>query len=178
MEKETFEIEFREGLVCRLGPLGFQVRNSAFVLDDGLKTISLIRLGGKMAVPGAITQVLCFRHSFLRDRTETVPLLPHASPFDYPYKIQPSLARKFGSLVYVPQNLHFGHDAFHWSSLDRKTIVTWIDDLAEVIADHVLPWATSLSPRLAKSEIDTHGEDAWCERMWIDDYVSWLADHG
>ncbi len=169
MEKEAFEAEFREGLLRRLEPIGF-------VFNDGLRTMSLIRFGGRMARPGAITHLLCFRHSFLRDRTERVPTTAPMSPFDYRYKIRPSLALAAGALKYRPQNLRFDFDTFHWSHKDAESISAWVGNLGDLIADHLFPWAESLTPFSAKSEIETHGEGAWCERMWINDYAGWLSD--
>ena len=171
MDKETFDTLFEEQVARRLARSGFTSKGKTLHLSDSHITVALIRLGGRMSVPGSISHILCFRHSFLRDRSEQVPKAAPTEVFDYPYKFKP-LEGVQGELAYRPQNLSYDYERLVWDKVDESSVRQKLDRMADVVEDRFLPWAKALLPTTAKSEIEQRGEDAWCERMWIADYAA------
>ena len=179
MNKHEFEEHYQSRMLQHLGPIGFKAHDKTIALRDDLNTISVIRLGGRMASPGSASHILCFRHSFLRGMDETMPASVSRSPFDYPYKLRPSLivqrvrARVSPLAEYSPHNLNFDYDRYPFESRTSEQVDEWIDALAVTIADHFMPWVSACTPAKAASEIIARGEDAWCERLWLSDYRDW-----
>jgi hypothetical protein len=88
-------------------------------------------------------------------------------PFDYPFKFDPSDEPPWS---YSPQNLRYRYGVVRWSYIDESELSRWAMALSAKIADHFLPWAMSLTALAAKEQLLKRGENAWCERLWIDDY--------
>ena len=139
--------------------------------------MALIRLGGRMSAAGQIAHIFCFRHSFLRDRTEQVPTVIPSEVFDYPYKFRP-VGDAEGELAYRPQNLNFQYERLRWEGISESSIQESLDHIAANIEHRFLPWAETLTLASARSEIEDRGELAWCERMWVEDYATELALNG
>jgi hypothetical protein len=177
MDKEAFDALFDERLAGRLARLGFAPKGKTLAFFDERLTLALFRLGGRMSAPGAISHVLCFRHSFLRDRTEIVPADFPNEVFDYPYKIKP-LEDGGREPIYRPQNLSFQYERLHWTGTSEHSLHEKLDRIADHIEGRILPWANNLPLARAKTEIEQHGENAWCERMWIEDYARRLTPTG
>ena len=171
MDKETFDALFDERVAGRLAPLGFAAKGKTLTFFHGPLTIALFRLGGRTSTPGSISHILCFRHSFLRDRTELVPAGVPNEVFDYPYKFKP-LGDIEKKLVYRSQNLNYDYERLQWENINETLIHQKLDRIAAHIEDRVLPWAKTLTLAKAKAEIEQYGEGAWCERMWIEDYAA------
>ncbi|MBY5422285.1 hypothetical protein [Rhizobium leguminosarum] len=102
MDKEGFDMLFNERVAGSLARLGFVSKGKTLYCETKHFTIALVRLGGRMSSSGAISHILCFRHSFLRDRTEQIPSKFLTEVFDYPYKFKP-LEDADKELVYRPQ---------------------------------------------------------------------------
>jgi hypothetical protein len=174
MNKEAFEELFAKRVSDRLASLGFARKGKSLSLFDENLTISLIRLGGRLNLPGSISHVLCVRHSFLRDRTERVPTAVPPEVFDYPYKLKP-IEDAGRDRRYRPQNLNYDYERLRWEDVDEASVGRKLDQLVSSVENQYLPWARALSPTVAKAEITEFGEDAWCERMWLEDYDARLA---
>lgn len=82
MTKDEFELLFDTEVAGPLSRRGFRRVGKSLYATVNLASVSLIRRGGRMARPGAIVHVLCCRLSFMRDRTERVPLGFVPEPFD------------------------------------------------------------------------------------------------
>ncbi len=69
MTKDDFTLLFHSVLFTPAERLGYRfVRKSqTLAFDAGELSVLLVRLGGRMAIPGAISHVLCARHRFLRE---------------------------------------------------------------------------------------------------------------
>jgi hypothetical protein len=120
MTKDEFELLFNAEVAEPLCRQGFKRSGKSLYTTESLACVSLIRLGGRMARPGAIAHVLCCRMSFMRDRTEQVPQWFVSAPFDYPFKFLPTnLPAK---LRYVPRNLNYDREQIDFQSRDRITI--------------------------------------------------------
>jgi hypothetical protein len=177
MDKEAFDALFEERVAGRLARLGFVPKGKTLAFFDGCLTLALFRLGGRMSAPGSISHIVCFRHSILRDRSETIPAGFPKEIFDYPYKLKP-LEDGERKLIYRHQNLNYKYEQLHWEGAGEDSVLQKLDRIADHIEGHFLPWALTLPLAQAKSEIEQHGESAWCERMWIEDYAGRLALNG
>jgi hypothetical protein len=177
MNKEAFDALFEERVAGRLSRLGFVPKGKTLAFFDGRLVLALFRLGGRMSTPGSISHILCFRHSILRDRSETIPTGFPKEVFDYPYKLKP-LEDGRGKLIYRPQNMNYQYERLHWGHADEDSVLQKLDRIADHIEVHFLPWAMTIPMAQAKSEIERHGENAWCERMWVEDYAEQLALNG
>lgn len=127
-----------------------------------------------MSSAGAIAHILCFRHSFLRDRTETVPTKAPREVYDYPYKFRP-LEDADRELIYRPQVAGYDFERLVWENAAEGAVRQKLDRIADNIECRFLPWADALPLATAKSQIAQFGDDAWCERMWIEDYAKQLG---
>jgi hypothetical protein len=171
MDKDSFDMLFNERVADRLARIGFVSKSKTLYLPEKHFTIALLRLGGRMSSPGSVSHILCFRHSFLRDRTEQIPSKFPTEVFDYPYKFKP-LEDDDKELIYRPQNLNYDYERLHWESADERSVSQKLDRIAARIEDRFLPWAKTLTPATARLEITQFGENAWCEQMWIADYAA------
>lgn len=171
MDKQAFDTLFEQRVASRLGRLGFVSHGKTLTFFDARITVALFRLGGRMTAPGSISHILCFRHSCLRDRTETLPAAAPKEVFDYPYKFKP-LGDAEKGLVYRPQNLRYDYERLQWEDAEESAVLQKLDRVATVIEDSFLPWAQTITPARAMSDIAQNGENAWCERMWIEDYAA------
>jgi hypothetical protein len=165
--KEEFERLFDFEVAGPLAQRGFSRSGKRLYGSMNLAQVSLIRSGGKMAMPGSICHILCCRLSLMRDRTEAVPKGFVPEPFDYPFKFLPiKLPVK---LQYSPSNLNYQYERLIFQ---ERTIEAVRHDLALVgssIIERILPWAGNLTANVVRDELLTRGENAWCERMWIED---------
>ncbi len=120
-----------------------------------------------MVRPGAIAHVLCCRMTFMRDRTERVPEDFVPEPFDYPFKLLP---RKLPAMLhYVPRNLNYDYELTEFQGHSRDAVSQDLKKIRSAVVERVLPWAGALTAAALKEELLTLGENAWCERMWIED---------
>ncbi len=170
MDKEGFDMLFNERVAGRLARLGFVSKGKTLYFETKHFTIALVRLGGRMSSPGTISHILCFRHSFLR-------IGPNRFQTSFPHKfsiipISSLLEDADKELVYRPQNLNYDYERFHWESADERSVCQKLDRIAAHIENRFLPWAKTLTPATARSEITQFGEKAWCEQMRIADYAA------
>jgi hypothetical protein len=173
MTTVEFNVLFESEVVVPLLEAGFKCRGKTLYWRDDERCLSLIRMGGRMQRPGAITYVACFRHNFLRDLNEVVPGPVSTEVFSYPFKFLPSEARAIPE--YHPMNLNFETEIIDYSG----TLSTVSDKLVslrtQMIHNH-LPSAKQLSPARVLDQIRRNGEDAWIEALWIEDYERHLSN--
>jgi hypothetical protein len=53
-----------------------------------------------------------------------------------------------------------------------------LSDMTEKIANSGLAWMEHLTPTEALRQLRRHGEGAYCERIWIEDYEAFLTANG
>jgi hypothetical protein len=167
MTKEEFELLFDAEVAEPLGRRGFERAGKSLYATGNLASVSLIRLGGRMARPGAVAHLLCCRLSFMHDRTERVPVGFIREPFDYPFKFLPS--KLPATLHYAPRNLNLRPEVIAFEARNSAAIRQELRQICSEILDPLLPWAGSLTASAVEEELRTFGENAWCERMWIED---------
>src|SRR5262245_1222443 len=119
------------------------------------------------ARPGAIAHLLCCRLSFMRDLTECVPNGFVPEPFAYPFKLLPS--KLPAMLRYTPRNLNYEPEVITFQGRDSGAIRKELKQICSAILSQLLPWAGALTATAVEEQLRTFGENAWCERMWIED---------
>jgi hypothetical protein len=172
MTKDEFERLFDAKVSEPLGQVGFQRSGKSVYAQANLALVSLVRLGGRRARPGAISHVVCCRMSFMRDRTERVPEGFVPDPFDYPFKLLPT--RLSANLQYLPQNLRYDSELLEFQARVSALVQQDLEKLTSSLVERVVPWAANLAADAVRNELLTRGENAWCERMWIEDCQNYL----
>ena len=167
MTTEEFNALFESEVVVPLSEVGFKVRGKTLYWRDEERCLSLIRMGGRMQRPGAISHVACFRHNFLRDLNEVVPSAVPTEVFAYPFKFLPLEASAIPE--YHPTNLNFKTESVDYSGSASALLDMLVSLRTQMIHNH-LPSAKKLCPSRALDQIRRNGEDAWIEALWIEDY--------
>ena len=139
MEKTEFERQFHARVAEPLAPLGFQPVKRSLHARIGDAEIALIRLGGRMSVPGGIVHVLCVRKTWLRTRDEIVPDGFVREPFDHPYKLRPSLLENTSAFRYTPQNLNYHHDCLMFAEEGPNEVSPALERLRSVVVQRAVP---------------------------------------
>jgi hypothetical protein len=173
VDKKRFEEMFDELVTLPLEQMGFlRIGKSIYLVQDEI-AISLIRLGGRMALPGAISQVLCFRHSFLPNLDEEVNAGFEREVFAYPIKLKPLAVRTiFGSNIkYRPNNLNYETETFEFRNKTESQITNYLIKVLKSVKA-LFDWAKSITPEQLAVEINKHGESAWIEKLWLKSYAS------
>lgn len=169
MEKLQFDTLFEIEVANKSGFL--QSGKSLYFKND-MHTIGLIRLGGRMSVPGGISHVLCCRHSFLRNMDQKISEKHETEVFAYPIKMKPSEIKKglFGlNVKYQPQNLKYGYEVFKFSDKSDEEVKRYLAHLSKTLTV-VREWFVKQPPSKLASEISSNGTNAWIEKLWIEDY--------
>jgi hypothetical protein len=168
--------EFNDQVTRVLGPVladaGFKRVGSDFVRERNEAQLVLLRFGGsKFASFCQFTRfMLCFRHVFLRDMTEVVPASHPKSRGAYPFKIRPS---DLGDPSVPQWSYRFelnpeGYDEIEYGQLaDGASILR---RMGALVATKGVEWADGFTPDRARQWLEGHGSDAWCERLWLEDY--------
>jgi hypothetical protein len=160
---ELFEIE----VVAPLLEVGFKSRGKLLFWKDEVSCLSLIRMGGRFLCPNAITHVCCFRHNFLRELNEQIPNPVSTEVFAYPFKFLPLETSAIPE--YHPMNLSFETESIDFSGSASNVAERLVSLRVQMIHNH-LPSAKLRTPELALEQIRRDGENAWIERLWIEDY--------
>src|ERR1700730_1323542 len=142
MEKEAFDALFHSTVAAPLAKDGFNVRGKSLFYDDGVANVSLLRLGGRMALPGAIAHVLCFRHSILPDLEERIPEGLVGNVFAYPYKFKPAalFATDPATWAYMPQNLNYEYETYSFRDKSTVEATDYLDCLEDLVGGRFLFW--------------------------------------
>lgn len=177
VDKAEFDRLFDDFVTAPLERASFKQSGKSLISHDNLRTVALIRIGGRMASPGCVSHILCFRHSFLRDFNEVRPNKPPTEPNEYPYRFQPSVLQSIDAALwrYTPHSGSYSYDTFEWAASDTKQTHFWLGDLADFIVNRFVPWTQVVTPQRALDHLLQDGEQNWSERLWIEDYTKHLA---
>lgn len=173
MNKEEFEQAFDSMVTQPLAQLGFAAVGRSLHAYIGDAEVGVMRLGGRMAVAGAVAHVICGRKTWLRTREETVPRRFVREVFDHPFKVQPSRCAK-EALTYVPSNLDYVYDVLRFDAQTQAAVtreLASVRDAVEVFSG----WLAALPADSLLQQLRTRGEDAWIERIWIEDCLARAA---
>ena len=176
MNADEFSPIFDGEIRHPLSAAGFRSYGKSLFLVEDSGCLSLIRLGGRMTSPGQISFVLCFRHTFLRTLEEKVPKGFVSEVHAHPYKLLLADFRDARSLPeYRARNLAYEWDRLPYDGVPVSMLRRQLGEVRFTILERAVPWARALSPRRANDEIRKHGEEAWIERIWLQDYEKFLA---
>lgn len=174
MAKDEFEQLFDTIVAEPLCTEGFRRSGKSLWRRSNLAIVALIRLGGRMAQPGAISHLVCCRMSFMRNRAEVAPGGFCQSPFDYPFKILPTAFSD--NLRYSPQNLRYDYDRLTFQPREESDVRRDLMQLASIMLEGILPWSAKLTSSLVGDQLRRLGEGAWCEKIWIEDCERHIAN--
>ena len=177
---DEFDPLFEECVDLPLRREGFHryKKTKTLVMTRGDAQLSLIRLGGRFTRPGCVAQIICFRHIFLRP-TQVDGLVEFTlEPSDFPFKL---LQRDFegsgrGVPVYRPINLGIREwELYSFSDKTREQVQRDMSNLRDILANKGLPWSLRMTPELVAEQIRNFGEEAWCEKRWLEDYEAHIS---
>lgn len=180
MDHCRFEYHFDQEFARPLSEIGFDFvgRGRSLRYLNGPKELRIIRLGGRMARPGAIVSVIGFRHTFLRPVASDNSDETNLSVSDFSRKLtfadfEGKLERQ---LVYRPDNLgHWRRDVFRYGDCSEEDVLGRLRYVRELVTTRIVPWADRRAAADELAQIRQFGEDAWCERRWIADYEAFLG---
>lgn len=174
MKKEEFEALFDDIVKKSLLEMGFKEHGKSLYLISGENMISLIRLGGRMSSAGCISHVLCFRHTFLPNTDEKIPVGFESGVSSYPLKLKPTQVKGiFGRKIrYKSKNLSYEKEQFCFENEDRKVVFKYLNKILSGIIT-LVDWASHNHPEILEKEIKKYGEDAWIEKLWLDAYMNY-----
>ena len=172
MRAKELNIQIKAVLDPILSLAGFRQEGSFFVRESGDTQLVLIRYGGSSF--SSLCQftrfMLCFRHRFLRDLEEQIPLSHPLNGHAYPFKIRPSdlgrirVSRWKYRFELNPQS----YDEVEYGSMDDAGPM--LHKMGTLIATKGVEWADSLTIEKATRLLERSDGDAWCERLWLEDY--------
>lgn len=179
MTTQEFDKLFDAEVAKRLALLGFRPRGkNGKTLDllDGIALVSLLRLGGRLMVPGSAVWTLCFRHTFLRELNELKVVKGVSRLFTehYPFKFTPSELMEGRRELRYHAELNFQYDRFTYDGVPLARVQAQLRALADFIGERFVPWARLLTPTAAREQLRQLGSGRWDEKIWIEDYDSYL----
>lgn len=183
MKADEFNALFDTHFAQPLISVGFEYigKGHSLRLTDDTRQLLILRAGGRMAMPGMMRTTICFRHTFLRPIASDDPYSGSIYVEDCPRKL--TLA-DFGGWrkpapKYRPMNLgNWPRDDFPYADRNAEDVAQRLEHTLEKVRSRIVPWATSRTAREELDQIRRYGEDAWCERRWIEDYKGYIADGG
>jgi len=119
--------------------------------------------------------LLCVRHVFLRtlEKEPATKFLFNAN--EYPFKLPVSKLSQnmLESWHYEPINLGpREYDTVLFGEMtDSRAILS---AMREKITNSGLAWMEHLNPAESLKQVRRHGEDAYCEKIWTEDYEAFL----
>ena len=120
--------------------------------------------------------IVCIRHTFLRElSSQTVPEPLVAEINDYPVKERPSTLSPalVQSWRYRPINLGVRRGDYDTLEYGRINKVEEAQATLARLSRNVIVGGMALLERLRPDELERqlkqHGENAWCERLWVKD---------
>lgn len=166
---ELFDIELAAGLVS-VG--AEQIGRSVFWRSANL-SVAILRTESRYIPPPQYT--LLVRHRAMRNMEEKVPAGGSKRPSDYPLKLRPSDAKSLlgSAFRYEPQNLgRFEKETFDYATSSKRQLRKRMKRLRRELSDVLSRIDQHWTPDRFVWHLTNEGEDAWCERMWIEDLKS------
>lgn len=180
MHSEEFQRLFTTEFADPLIEHGFQMigRGNSMSHVDGNRELLILRQGGRLARLGFARSMICFRHTFLRPIENEDPAKKPIYVDDCPRKLtfDDFVGWFRPALNYRPENSGRWriHD-INYSKADAAKLSAHLKKLRTTVTKRVLPWVNSLTEEGELSQIKRFGENAWCERRWIEDYENFLS---
>lgn len=170
---KLFDEEFARPLTAR----GFVLVGKTLSLryQSGTRDLWVKRISGKWPHPGVARTAICFRHSFLRPVSSDDPDSTKLIVDDFPRKFTFEDFDRWlkPNLKYRPENSgRWATSNFAYGDQTQESVVKDLQKMRGLVETRVLPWVNSITEDGELSQIIKYGEQAWCEKRWIDDYRS------
>lgn len=163
-DRVLFKPLLEDGLFQRKG-------QSIFKIEDDI-LVSLIRLGGRKSSPGSISHVLCIKCLCMPNLNEKVTATYDSNVFSYPFKLKPmDLLKPEITIQYKPSNLRYDHECYSYHNKTSEEVEKYLLNVL-VALDVVRGWTHNLSYQMLIEQIETYGEQAWIENLWLDSLKS------
>jgi hypothetical protein len=176
MDAKEFNRQYEDLLVGPLRNIGFRTHGQSLSFTKDHTVLSLLRFQMKFS---GLTQrthfLLCVRHAFLRtlEKEPAAKFLFGAN--EYPFKLPVSRLSQnmLESWHYEPINLGpRKYDTVLFGELTDSSAI--LSAMREKITNSGLAWMEYLTPAESLKQVRRHGEDAYCEKIWIEDYEAFL----
>jgi hypothetical protein len=177
VDAKEFNQQYENVLTLPLVKIGFYAHGQSLFCVKNEIVFALLRLSVKGS--GFLREthfVVCVRHSFLRTLEKDPPRRYLTEPSEYPFKFRVSDLRQEmrKEWHYSPCNLgHWKYDTIRFGDLTDAT--SRLDDMRHQIAEYGMAWMERLNPAEALNQLKRYGEDAYCEKIWIEDYEAFLS---
>lgn len=180
MTTEQFQEHWTELVETPLIESGFKASGKSLYIEKEDCALALIRLGGKFSVPGTICHTFCFRHQFLRNLREENPKKFEKEVFAYPIKLEPSRISSIGKegWCYTPTNLRYPNERIDFSTRRENVVLAELKCLRQDLIEAAEFLPEALTPEMMQNQIQENGEDAWVERIWVEDYENRKTEQG
>jgi hypothetical protein len=172
MHAQEFNEQVKAIMAPMLSAVGFKQVGTDFVRENDDIQLVLLRFGGsKFASLSQFTRfMLCFRHVFLRDLDEVVPQSHPKNGHAYPFKVRPS---DLEGILISEWRYQFELNPTCYDEIEyggTKNVEPILRKMGELIATKGIEWANSFTAGRAMHLLEHCGSNAWCERLWINDY--------
>lgn len=178
LNHQEFNELFDEEFAHPLKGLGFVFveKTKSLRYQSGTRDLWIRRIRGKWPHPGVARTVICFRHSFLRSVSSDDPNSTKLIVDDFPRKLTFEDFDSWlkPSLKYHPENSgRWSTSDFTYGDQAPKAVIKRLRKMRNLVETRVLPWFSATTEDSELSQIMQYGEQAWCEKRWIDDYRSY-----
>lgn len=175
MNNQEFNSLFDEEFAHPLVEMGFAFvrKTKSLRYQSGTRDLWIKRIRRKWPHPGIAMTAICFRHSFLRpvssdDQNSTnliVDDFPRKLTFDdFDGWLTPKLA-------YRPENSgRWATSDLKYGDMEEKAVRKRLRKMKGLVETRILPWTNTLTEHSELSQISKFGEQAWCEKRWVEDY--------
>ena len=176
MDAKEFNRQYEDFLVAPLRKIGFRTHGQSLSYTRDQTVLALLRF--QMKFSGLLQRthfLLCVRHDFLRtlEKEPSAKFLSGAS--EYPFKLPVSKLSQNVLKTWHYQPINLGpreYDTVIFGELADASAI--LSSMREKITDSGLAWMKCLTPAEALRQVRKHGEDAYCEKIWIEDYEEFL----
>ena len=178
MDAKEFNRQYDDLLVGPLTKIGFRTHGQCLSYTKNQAVLALLRFQMKFS---GLTQrthfLVCVRHAFLRtlERESAKKFLTNAS--EYPFKLPVSNLSDSLLLDWQYEPINLGprkYDTIRFGEMSDASEI--LQDMTHRITRSGLAWMEHLTPPTALEQVKKFGENAYCERIWIEDYETFL--HG
>ena len=174
-----FDEEFARPLIG-MG-FGFVGQSKSIRYQNGTRDLWIKRISGKWPHPGVARTAICFRHSFLRPVSSDDPNSLRLIVDDFPRKLtfEHFDGWRMPRPKYRPENSgRWSTSEFNYGEQTPDAVRKRLRKMRDLVKTRILPWVNSLTEDSELSQITRYGEQAWCEKRWIDDYRSHIIANG
>jgi hypothetical protein len=177
MNAKQFNRQYEDLLVEPLGKIGFRAHGQCLSYTKDQSVLALLRFQSRGSGMLRRTHfLLCIRHAFLRTLEKELPTKFLTNASEYPFKLPVSNLSQgmLKSWHYEPINLGpRNYDTIYFGDL------TDASEILSVMRDRIMHFGTAWQELLpageALEQVKQYGENAYCEKIWIEDYEVFLS---